>query len=135
MGKGIRKRDYICIADGSLRTMRKTYTLQGWTSGFNLLTANVSKSFLKDKLTVSLVGITGLSDGGKIKIENFSEGKNFSTHNKINVPIQGVTLSVSYTFGNSKRQTRQHVSRVQSDYIEMQSQGEMINSVGEMKQQ
>ena len=80
------------------------------------------------------MGITGLSDGGSLKMETFSEGKNFSTHTNIKVPIQGVTLSVSYTFGNSKRQARQRVSRVQSDYIELQSQGEKLNSVGEMNQ-
>ena len=115
-------------------TSSKSYTLQGWSSGFNLLTANISKSLLNDKLNISLMGITGLSDGGSLKIENFSEGKNFSSHSTIKVPIQGVTLSVSYTFGNSKRQVRQHVSKVQSDYIEQQSQGEMINSVGEVGQ-
>ncbi len=115
-------------------TSSKSYTLQGWSSGFNLLTANISKSLLNDKLNISLMGITGLSDGGSLKIENFSEGKNFSSHSTIKVPIQGVTLSVSYTFGNSKRQVRQHVSKVQNDYIEQQSQGEMINSVGEVGQ-
>lgn len=116
-------------------TSSKSYTLQGWSSGFNLLTANVSKTFFNDKLSISLMGITGLSDGGSLKMETYSEGKNFSTHTNIKVPIQGVTLSVSYTFGNSKRQARQHVSRIQNDYIEQQSQGEMINSVGEMNQQ
>ena len=33
-------------------------------------------------------------------------------------------------YGNSKKQPRQHVSRVQNDYIEQQTQGEMLNSVG-----
>jgi len=79
-----------------LITSTKSYTLQGWSSGFNLLTANISKSFFND----------------------------------IKVPMSGVTFSVSYTFGNSKKQPRQHVSRVQNDYIEQQSQGEMLNNVG-----
>jgi hypothetical protein len=41
-----------------------------------------------------------------------------------------VTFTVSYTFGNSKMMAKQHTSRVQNDFIEQQSQGEMINSVG-----
>ena len=118
-----------------MMTSTKSYTLQGWSSGFNLLTGNISKSFFNDKLTVSVGGLTGLSAKGSLKMETFSEGKGFSTRSTIKVPIQSVTLSVSYTFGNSKRQVRQHVSRVQSDYIEQQSQGEMINSVGDMNQQ
>ena len=113
-----------------MMTSSKSYTLQGWSSGINILSTSVSKSFFNDKLNISLSGTTGLSDGGNIKIESYSEGKGFSTHSNIKVPIQGVTLSVSYTFGNSKHQMRQHTSRVQNDYIEQQSQGEIINSVG-----
>ena len=118
-----------------MMTSTKTYTLQGWSGGFNMITANISKTFFNDKLTVSLSGMTGLSKGGNLSIESYSKGKGFSTHSDIKVPMQGVTLSVSYTFGNTKRQARQHVSRVQNDYIEQQSQGEIINSAGEMNQQ
>jgi hypothetical protein len=116
-------------AGAFLITATKTYTLQGWSSGFNILTANLSKSFLNDKLTVSVSGMTGLSDKGCIKMESYSSGKDFLQHQTIKVPIYGVNLSVSYTFGNAK-QTRQHQSRIQNDYIEQKSQGEMINSVG-----
>ena len=113
-----------------LITSTKSYTLQGWSSGFNLLTANISKSFFNDKLNLSLQGMMGLSDGGNLKMESYSQGKNFLSHQDIKVPMSGVTFSVSYTFGNLKKQPRQHVSRVQNDYIEQQSQGEMLNTVG-----
>ena len=112
----------------------KTYTLQGWSSGFNLLTANLSKSFLNDKLTVSVMGLTGLSDGGRLKMESFSSGNNFSQHQNIKINLSGVTFTVSYTFGKSRQQQRQHMSRIQNDYIEQKSQGEIINSVGDMGQ-
>jgi hypothetical protein len=108
----------------------KSYTLQGWSSGFNLLTANISKSFFNDKLNLSLQGMMGLSDGGNLKMESYSQGKNFLSHQDIKIPMSGVTFSVSYTFGKGKKQARQHVSRVQNDYIEQQSQGEMLNNVG-----
>ncbi len=113
----------------------KTYTLQGWTSGMNLLTANVSKTFFDDRLTLSLQGLTGLTDGGNLKMETYSRGNDFLSHQTIKVPMSGLTFSVSYTFGNNKRQMKQHSSRVQSDFIEQQSQGEKINNMGNMQQQ
>ena len=111
-------------------TSTKNYTLQGWSGGFNLLTASLSKSFLKDKLNLSVSGLMGLNDGGCLKIESYSEGKNFTSHTNIKVPIYGVTFTVSYTFGNSKMTAKQHTSRVQNDFIEQQSQGEIINNAG-----
>ena len=115
-------------------TSTKSYTLQGWSGGFNLLTASVSKSFFNDKLNVSVSGLMGLNKGGSINIESYSRGSNFSSYNNVKVPISNVSLTVSYTFGNSKKQAQQHVSRVQNDFIEQQSQGEVINSIGNVAQ-
>ena len=110
-------------------TSTKSYTLQGWSGGFNLVTASLSKSLLNDKLNLSVSGILGLNGGGKLNIESNSCGKDFISHTNIKVPIYGVTFTVSYTFGNTKVRTKQHVNRVQNDFIEQQSQGEMLNSV------
>ena len=111
-------------------TSTKNYTLQGWSGGFNILTATLSKSLLKDKLTIGVQGILGLNKGGKLNIESETRGKEFTSHTNVKVPIYGVALTVSYTFGNSKMTSKQHVNRVQNDFIEQQSQGEMLNSVG-----
>ena len=114
-------------------TSTKSYTLQGWSGGFNLLTASLSKSLLKDKLNLSVSAMMGLNSGGKLNIESDTKGKDFTTHTNVRVPISGVTFTVSYTFGNSKVKTKQHTSRVESDFIEQQSQGEVINSVGNIQ--
>ena len=111
-------------------TSTKSYTLQGWSGGFNLLTASLSKSLLKDKLNLSVSAMMGLNSGGKLNIESDTKGKDFTTHTNVRVPISGVTFTVSYTFGNSKVKTKQHVKRVQDNFIEQQSQGEVINSIG-----
>ena len=111
-------------------TSTKSYTLQGWSGGFNLLTASLSKSLLTDKLNLSVSAMMGLNSGGKLNIESDTKGKDFTTHTNVRVPISGVTFTVSYTFGNSKVKTKQHVKRVQDDFIEQQSQGEVINSIG-----
>ena len=114
-------------------TSTKNYTLQGWSGGFNLITANISKSLLKDKLNLSLMGMMGLNKGGNINIESHSQGKDFTSHTLTKVPLYGFTFTVSYTFGNTKVKSKQHTSRIQNDYIEQQSQGEMINSVGNVQ--
>jgi len=111
-------------------TSTKTYTLQGWSGGFNMLTTSLSKSFLKDKLNLSISAMTGLNEGGKLNIESYSRGQNFTSKTKIKVPIYGVTFTVAYTFGDMRIMAKQHVSRVQNDFIEQQSQGEMLNSIG-----
>ena len=111
-------------------TATKSYTLQGWSGGFNLVTASLSKSLLNDKLNLSISGQLGLNKGGNLNIETCSRGKDFTSYNNIKVPIYGVTFTVSYSFGNTKIATKQHKSRVQNDFIEQQSQGEMLNSIG-----
>ena len=115
---------------GYLITSTKSYNLQGWSSGFNMLTATLTKSFFDDKLTISAMGMTGLGNGGALAINSYSEGKDFTNKMDIKVPMQSISLSVSYTFGNTKKQFQQRRSRVESDYIEHQSSGETINSVG-----
>ena len=111
-------------------TSTKSYNLQGWSSGFNMLTGTLSKSFFDDKLTFSVMGMTGLGNGGALAINSYSEGKDFTNKMDIKVPMQSVSVTVSYTFGNTKKQFMQRRSRVESDYIEHQSSGEAINSVG-----
>jgi hypothetical protein len=76
------------------------------------------------------MGMTGLGNGGALAINSYSEGKDFTNKMDIKVPMQSISLSVSYTFGNTKKQFQQRRSRVESDYIEHQSSGETINSVG-----
>ena len=115
-------------------TSTKSYTLQGWSGGFNLLTTSISKTFFNDKLTVGVSGLIGLNKGGNINIESYSRGNNFSSYNNVKVPISNVSLTVSYSFGNSKKMAQQHVSRVTNDFIEQQSQGEVINSIGSSAQ-
>ena len=114
----------------------KNYTLQGWSGGFNLVTASMSKTMLNDKLSLSISGMVGLNKGGKLNIESYNKGTNFTAHNNISVPIYGVTFTASYTFGNTQIMTRQkRQSRIQNDFIEQQSQSEMYNSIGDVNQQ
>ena len=111
-------------------TSTKSYTLQGYTGGFNLVTASLSKSLLKDKLNLSISGLVGLNKGGNLNIKTANNGKDFTSYTNIKVPIYSFAFNVSYTFGNSKMAQKQHQSRVKDDYIEQQSQGEVLNNIG-----
>lgn len=110
----------------------KTKTLQGTTTGFNMISANISKSFLDDKLNIGLQAMTGLSKGGCLSIETMSKGADFTNSTKIRVPMTNVTLSLTYNFGNSKVRAKLRQSKVKSDVIEhtgsMEQIGNQMNS-------
>lgn len=112
----------------NLITSSKSYTLQGWSSGFNLLVGSLNKSFLKDKLNISIAAVTGLSDGGSLKFDTYSHGKDFNSTQNIKVPISNVMLNVSFTFGNTNIKAKtQSTRKIDNDFKEERSQGEMLN--------
>lgn len=107
----------------------RTLTLQGNNGGMNMLVANLSRSFLNDKLSVGINYITGLSKGGCLNMNSESRGKDFFTSTKIRVPIANVQLSVTYNFGNSKFKAKTHETNVSSDYIENVDGMEKISKI------
>lgn len=105
----------------------KSITLQGKNAGFNMITANVSRSFFKDKFDVGLRGMTTFRDHGDVRFEMNSTGKDFASSTVITSPLWGFTVSLSYKFGNSKVNVRKHQSKVQSDIRENTNQMEQLN--------
>ena len=104
----------------------KRYSLQGWVSGFNMLMGSLSKSLLKDKLSVSIMAITGLSKGGRLHFDSYSAGEDFTSRMNTSVNMKQVQLTVSLRIGNAG-QGRQRTSKVTDDYIEHQSEQEQLN--------
>ena len=110
----------------------RSYTLQGWTSGYSLLVGNLTKSLLGDRLNITLSGVTGLSKGGTIHVDSHTEGLGFSSAQRVRVPIHQVIVGVSYTFGNQRVQVRERKSRIENDFMERKSSSEQQGSVGGM---
>lgn len=108
----------------------KTFTLQGHNTGFNMITANVSRAFFKDKFDVSLRGMTTLHADGKVHFNNYAEGPDFASTTNIASPLWGFSLSLSYKFGNSKVNVRQHKSKVKSDIMENTNQMQQLSQPG-----
>jgi outer membrane receptor protein involved in Fe transport len=106
----------------------KTYTLQGWSTGFQGLVGSLSKSLLNDRLNISLSAITGLEKGGDIHIDSYSAGRDFVHRQNISVPISQVQLVVSYTFGNTGIKAKEHKTRIENDFLEKKSEQEQISN-------
>lgn len=106
----------------------KSYALQGWSTGFEALVGSLTKTFLNDRLSVTLAGITGLHDGGSLRMDTHSRGADFTNVQRIKVPLSQVQLHLSYTFGNTRVKAKEHKSRIENDFMEKKSDQEQINS-------
>ena len=79
--------------------MGKRHTLQGYMKGFAGVMGSLTKSFLKDKLTVGIAGFMPFN-GKNIKINMHSEGTDFVSDTYIRVPVAQIGITCSYTLGN-----------------------------------
>lgn len=119
-------------ASAYLIASSKSYTIEGWNSGFKMLSVNLSKSLLNNRLSISAGLNTGLSKGGKMVIENFSKTSEFNSHDIIRVPMLSATIGVSYTIGNYQPKQSRNLKSVESDYMEQRSDMESISNSGNM---
>lgn len=109
-------------------TSSKNMTLQGSSSAFKMGVLSLSKSLLNDRLSISGSFVTGLSKGGNLHLDQYSEGKDFTSRTNITVPLTRVQATVSWKFGNTKKQFQEHRTNVKSDYIEMKNSEESIGT-------
>lgn len=108
----------------------KEKTLQGWSSGFNMLNASLNRTFFNDKLSVGLSGVTGLGHGGALAFDSYSAGKDFTNHQRVRVPLQSIMLNVSFSFGNLKQQAHRQQKSVENDFMEKENNQNMMNNMG-----
>lgn len=76
----------------------KSYTLQGWNSGFQAGVISVAKSFLNESLTVTVTGISPFS-GKNATFKSVSKGNGYTMTNKVKVPIMQAMVSLNWNFG------------------------------------
>ena len=107
--------------------LTKKHSLQGYSGGFNMFTSTLSKSFIKDKLNLSLMYFVPLT--GKMHIKQYSHGANFENHMNITIPAQHVALTITWNFGNTKKQFQTHESKISNDFQEKKNDQQM-NGVG-----
>ncbi len=106
----------------------KKYNIQGYDGGMSFSYIVLSKSFINERLMVSVFGLTPLAD--KLEINKYTHSSNFENTMNVSVPIRMFQVSVSWKFGNTKKTFKQHQSKINSDFEEHQSQDSQINNIG-----
>jgi len=106
-------------------------TLQGRSSGMAIGTLGLTKSFLDDKLSLSLNGVSHLTGGKGLKIESISEGPDFTSRMSTTVPIRMLTFTLSFTFGKqSNISVKTARKTIESDsQLNSQSLGESLGTM------
>lgn len=87
--------------------MTHSYSLQGWDSGMTLLTASLSRSFKDDRWNIALSGTTGLGHGGNLVWKSYSRTPDFTSIQSFTMPVQCLTLGITYNFGGTRNANRQ----------------------------
>lgn len=96
----------------------KTYNLQGYQSGMSFFYTTLSKEVVKDKFDLSLMFLTPLSD--KLDIKSKTVGADYTQNMTVKVPLRQIALTLTWKFGNSKKQFQQKKSNISNDFKEEQ---------------
>ena len=111
----------------------RTVSLQGWTSGMRIGIVSVTKGFIEDRLSVSVSGISYLSKGPGLTIENVSQGKDFVTRTATTIPLQMLSFNLSYSFGKQDNATVKKSRKTIEEDIQLNSKS-ISESLGSMMQ-
>ncbi len=82
----------------------RRHSIQGWNGGFMGLSMAISKSFLDDRLSITLQGFTNLNKG-PARFRNYSAGKDFTLDGLMRFPIRNIGLNLAWNFGKKGIQT------------------------------
>lgn len=104
------------------------YSLQGSRSGFGFISLGITKSFLQDRLNLSLRGQSNLGLG-QLEFHSHSESGSYVQDQSQFIPIRSASFSVSYTFGKAQNIQRKHTVRsITNDDLVGNSGGSSISS-------
>ena len=94
----------------------RSYTLQGWRTGFSGIFLSLSRDFLNEKLSVAVQGFSNLSTGPlKMKIHN--EGNGFVNDMNVSIPLKTLQLQLTYNFGKSNIQVKKTQRSITNDDV------------------
>ena len=112
----------------------RTVTLQGWSSGMLVGTLGLTKTFLDDRLGVSLSGLSHLTGGRGLKIDSVTETKEFVSSAVTSIPIRMISLNLTFSFGKqdkvSVKKTRKTIEA--DTQLDAKSMTESIGTVMKM---
>lgn len=111
----------------------RTYSIQGFRSGVRIVTLNLSKNFLNNRLSVSAGLTSGLFKGGKMKIENVSQTSLFASRSVTRVPMLSASVGVTYTFGSYTQKNTGRRKALESDYVDQRSDIESLSGASDSR--
>lgn len=106
----------------NLITTGSSVSLQGRSNGISLATAGLTKSFLDDKLSVSINGTCGLTNFNNLVIKNSVVGEGFRSESLAKIPMSQISVSLSYSFGKQTMSMKRKPSRRASEDSELNTQ-------------
>lgn len=113
---------------GDLFAMTKSYNLQGYSGGISFASLSLSKSFMDDKLSLTLRFSTNLNKGD-LKIINYSEGANFTNLTDIRTSIRAVAFEIAYNFGHKSFAVKKTNRSITNDDVINASSGSATSAV------
>ena len=94
----------------------KQQNLQGYQSGMAFFYSTLSKSIVKDKLDLSLMFLTPTDD--KLNIKQKTVGSDYVQNMTVKVPLRQISLTLTWKFGNTKKQFQKVKSNIKNDFQE-----------------
>ena len=79
--------------------MGNSVNLQGTSSGISLAMAGLTRTFLDDRLSLSVNGVLPLAKGFEMAMSSHTVGSGFTTDMSTVIPMRQITFQVSWTFG------------------------------------
>lgn len=104
-----------------------TISLQGENAAFSMHMLGLTKTFLKDRLSIAVNTINPLSRDMKMKTTQ--SGTNFTNHSTSTISIRSVMCNISYRFGDMKQKPARRTANFESDVRDERSQSDQMNDV------
>ena len=79
--------------------MGNRVNLQGYSSGMRAGILGVTKTFLNDRLSLSLNGILPIMKNLEMNMESYTKGNGFTSYSSTQIPMKAITFQISWTFG------------------------------------
>lgn len=102
----------------------RSYNIQGYNGSMAMAFGTLSKDFCNEHLNLAINFVTPFTD--RMEIKQYSHGSNFTNCTDVKIPIRKIGLTVTYKFGNTKKQFQQHQSNISNDFSNKQSGGQSI---------
>ena len=94
--------------------MGRSYSLQGWSTGMSMGMAGLTKTFLDNRLGISINYTLPLSGCKGLEMRSYTAGKDFRSESVNVIPMQNLNLSISWSFG---RQGGAHVKNTRTTIL------------------